>query len=204
MDGSYWTVARKIAYQAKIQRSLFIGHTCPVASEEEAREFLSAVREEHSQATHNCYAYRIGLVAEPLTYFNDHGEPAGTAGRPILSAILQAGLTNTVIVVTRYFGGKKLGIRGLIDAYHSTAAEALRQAGKVLTVPSFTLLLTCDYPQLQPVNHLLQQYEILTEEADYGARVRLRLLIPENRREEFYSHLSGFPGVEWEEKNNRL
>lgn len=197
METEFWTVAREAICEVKIQRSLFIGHALSVASEDEARRFISAIRDEHSQAAHNCYAYRIGLRDNPLTYFNDHGEPAGTAGRPILNAILQARLTNTVMVVTRYFGGKKLGVRGLIDAYHGTAAETLQRAGKIRIVSRLTFKVRAEYSQLPMINRLINQYEVLTGETEYGARVALKLHVPEKFREEFREHLSGLSGVEW-------
>ena len=109
MAETYYTIAARATHEEKIQRSVFIGHAAPVATEEEARDFIAQIRQEHATATHNCYAYSLGAVDEPLLYYNDHGEPPGTAGRPILNAIRKTGLTNTVVVVTRYFGGKTRG-----------------------------------------------------------------------------------------------
>lgn len=198
MGDSYFTVAARATYEEKIRRSIFISHTAPVAAESEARDFIAQIRREHAEATHNCYAYSLGTGPEPLLHSNDHGEPPGTAGRPILNAIRQTGLTNTVVVVTRYYGGKKLGVRGLIDAYHSVALQVLAKAGKTRIVPCFTLILDCDYAQLSPVNQILHTYQAGALKTAYQDRVSLRLLVPEKNREEFIKSLSGIPGVSWE------
>jgi uncharacterized YigZ family protein len=197
MEEVCYTVAARATHEEKIQRSVFIGHAAPVATEDEARDFIAQIRREHATATHNCYAYALGTGAEPFLYHNDHGEPPGTAGRPILNAIRKTGLTNTVVVVTRYFGGKKLGVRGLIDAYHSVALQVLAKAGKAPIVPSFTLILTCDYAQLSPVNQVLHACQATTLETTYGQQVSLRLCIPEENREELTSALSRLAGVTW-------
>lgn len=193
---AFFSVAGKSQYEQKILRSIFIGHASHVADEEEARQFIAEVREKHAQATHNCYAYRVGLSEDPLTYYNDHGEPSGTAGRPILSAILKADVTNTVVVVTRYYGGRKLGVRGLIDAYHSTAAATLEQAGKVEVIPRVPLVITCEYSELDQVNYLLSQYDVVTKKTDYKDNVSHELMVPEADYAAIIAQLSAIPGVE--------
>ena len=203
MAETYYTIAARATHEEKIQRSVFIGHAAPVATEEEARDFIAQIRQEHATATHNCYAYSLGAVDEPLLYYNDHGEPPGTAGRPILNAIRKTGLTNTVVVVTRYFGGKKLGLQGLIDAYHSVALQVLAKAGKARIVPGFTLVLNCDYAQLSPVNGVLHTYQVATQETTYGEQVSLRVRVPEENREEFFKALSSLAGVSWTETGKK-
>ncbi|MGB4096154.1 MAG: YigZ family protein, partial [Acetomicrobium sp.] len=99
-----------------IRRSRFIGHLRVAGSVEEAKKIIREISKEHSNATHNCWAYKVG-VDFPQKHYSDGGEPSGTAGKPILGEIERANLTNAVIVVTRYFGGIKLGVRGLIEAY---------------------------------------------------------------------------------------
>ena len=119
------TLADKVVYEEEIQKSRFIAKAAPVASEEEALAFLAENRE--PEATHNGYAYKIGL----LYRFSDDGEPSGTAGKPILHAIEAQGLDRVAVLVVRYFGGVKLGAGGLVRAYGGVAAEALRRAPKV-------------------------------------------------------------------------
>ncbi|HHW11860.1 MAG TPA: YigZ family protein [Firmicutes bacterium] len=200
MEPVYFTVAQEQTWEQKIERSRFIGHAAPVADADEAQAFIGRIKTEvHPQATHNCFAYRIGLGENPVTYYSDHGEPSGTAGRPILNAILQQELTNTVVVVTRYFGGKKLGVRGLIDAYHSTALQTLLAAGRRPFRPTFTLTLTLPYPQLPVVNRLLQTYEGKLVKEEYGAVVSLTVHVPESNRAALTGALQGLSAVKWAE-----
>ena len=198
MEPIYFTVAQEFTWEQKIERSLFIGQTVPVADVEAAQAFVNRIKTEiHPQATHNCFAYRVGLGKSPLTYYSDQGEPSGTAGRPILSALLQQELTNTVVVVTRYFGGKKLVIRGLIDAYHSTALQTLIAAGRQEFRPTFTISLELSYPQLPLVQQLLQTYEGEVVDQDYGAAVRLTARFPETCQTALGKALAGLSNVKW-------
>ncbi len=201
MDTTYFIVARAFRWEQKIERSLFIGDTCTVTSTAEAQAVINRIKEEHPKANHHCYAYRVGLGNYPTAYYSDQGEPSGTAGQPILNAILHEELTNTIVVVTRYFGGKKLGIRGLIDAYHSTALQTLKQAGKKPLVPAFTLELELDYPQLPLINHLLQTYEAEMLAQDYGATVKLTARVPEKHRPALRDALAALREVQWNERN---
>ncbi|MGQ9753485.1 MAG: IMPACT family protein [Thermaceae bacterium] len=118
------TLREPVLYEEMVQRSRFIAKAAPVRSEEEALAFIRKNREE--EAAHNPYAYKIG----PLYRFSDDGEPAGTAGRPILHAIEALGLDHVGVLVVRYFGGVKLGAGGLVRAYGGVAAEALRRGEK--------------------------------------------------------------------------
>ncbi|MDZ4182239.1 MAG: YigZ family protein, partial [Candidatus Cloacimonadaceae bacterium] len=108
----------EISYTAqKIQRSEFIAWLYPAQNVDQARELIAAHNKAHADATHNCYAYVIGFDRE-TQYYSDAGEPSGTAGKPMLNALLSASMTNVLAIVTRHFGGIKLGVRGLIEAYH--------------------------------------------------------------------------------------
>ncbi len=122
------TIARESEAKLNIERSEFIAKSFRVASSQEARKILKGVTSEFPDATHRCFAWRIGL--EKLEEFSsDAGEPSGSAGRPILGAIKKHQLTNTMVVVVRYFGGKKLGIKGLIKAYGEAAQLVLAKSG---------------------------------------------------------------------------
>lgn len=118
------TLANDASYEETIKKSRFIARAAAVHSVEEALQFIERVRE--AEATHNCWAYKI----DQLYRFSDDGEPGGTAGRPILAAIEGQGCDHAVVVVTRYFGGVKLGAGGLVRAYGGTAAQCLRAAAK--------------------------------------------------------------------------
>ena len=114
-----------VKYELKIKKSLFIGHLKYVNDLESARDFIREIKKQHKQANHNCFAYVIG----DNFYSSDDREPSGSAGRPILNMIRRHNLTNVVIVVTRYFGGVELGIRGLIEAYGNVAEGTIREVG---------------------------------------------------------------------------
>ncbi|MCB5230289.1 MAG: YigZ family protein [Candidatus Cloacimonas sp.] len=116
--------AKSATFEEHIRKSRFIGSIEYVSSMDEAKEFISKVSEEHKTATHNCWAYIVGIKGETFHY-SDAGEPSGTAGKPIHGAMLKYELTNCALVVTRYFGGTKLGIRGLIDAYSYIAEKTV-------------------------------------------------------------------------------
>ena len=122
----------------EIQKSKFITHLRHVDSEEEAREFITAIKKRYFDARHNCSAYVLGEKADKQKS-NDDGEPGGTAGNPILEAIKKNGLTNIVVVVTRYFGGIKLGAGGLIRAYSHAAAIGI-EAATILEMTPFAQL----------------------------------------------------------------
>lgn len=191
----YLTVKTPATAEITIERSRFIGHCREITHETEAKAFIAEVRNEHAQATHNCYAYRIGTHDPYFEYFNDHGEPAGTAGKPILGAIQRLKLTNVVVVVTRYFGGKKLGVRGLIEAYGATASRVLEQAGNLLMIPKFTIRLTYGYPDHSTIMYRLQQADAEVLETIYTEKVMVRLSIPEANRETINGLLSEFPAI---------
>lgn len=126
-----------------VNRSRFIGRCFPVESEEAALCLLGDIRKKHWDATHNCFAYRIGENA--AARFSDDGEPGGTAGKPIMDVLTGKGLTNVLCVVTRYFGGILLGAGGLVRAYSKSAADAVTKAGMVSYLPGTILDIPMDY-----------------------------------------------------------
>lgn len=126
-----------------VNRSRFIGRCFPVDSEEAALCLLGDIRKKHWDATHNCFAYRIGENA--AARFSDDGEPGGTAGKPIMDVLTGRELTNVLCVVTRYFGGILLGAGGLVRAYSKSAADAVAKAGMVSYLPGTVLDIPMDY-----------------------------------------------------------
>lgn len=151
----------------KDKGSKFIGYAYPVKDEAAVKEKLECIRQEHPKATHHCYAYRLGLDKNNYRT-NDDGEPNGTAGKPMLGQIDSIGITNTLVVVVRYFGGTKLGVSGLIDAYKETARETLA----VATIITYKILdyyrIHCAYEQVQRVYHIVHQVQaqIISQELD--------------------------------------
>jgi len=181
---TYRTINQAANCELKLERSLFIGHCAPVSTVEEAKAFLARIKTEHRRATHNCPAYRVGIGDEAVSYASDAGEPAGTAGRPILGEILKNDLTNTVIVVTRYFGGKKLGVRGLIEAYGSCAAAAIAAAGIVTREIKDKLIIECAYADYPKLTYLLAKWGAETVACSFGEKVLVEVEVgrtPKNK-----------------------
>jgi uncharacterized YigZ family protein len=150
----FFEPAGSVTAELKIKRSLFIGTLAPCGSAETAREVLARVGSLRKDAAHNCWAYRLDPDSE-TAHSSDDGEPAGTAGKPILAAIRQSGMFNVMIVVTRYFGGIKLGTRGLIDAYRQTAADAAARATRVPNVRKRRVIVCLPYIAIGDVAYLL-------------------------------------------------
>ncbi|MCI0568444.1 MAG: IMPACT family protein [Acidobacteria bacterium] len=173
----------------KVRDSRFIGIGIPVESEEEALRELSAIRGEYSDATHCCYAYRIGMGDAAMEKTHDASEPAGSAGAPILSVIKGRGLGNLMIAVVRYFGGTKLGVGGLSHAYRDAAKAAL-QAGVVQEKEArCRLRVRIPLPLVGEARSHLARLggEVLSE--DYGESAELALAIAENRVHELREKL---------------
>lgn len=139
----YKSVKQGSEAEYTVNRSRFIGRCFPVESEEAALCLLGDIRKKHWDATHNCFAYRIGENA--AARFSDDGEPGGTAGKPIMDVLTGRGLTNVLCVVTRYFGGILLGAGGLVRAYSKSAADAVAKAGVVSYLPGTILDIPMDY-----------------------------------------------------------
>ena len=172
----YKTTAENGTASYEIQKSRFIAYTSHVETEAEARDFVAAIKKKHFDARHNCSAWVLGADSSQQKS-NDDGEPGGTAGNPILEAIKQHGLTNVVVVVTRYFGGIKLGAGGLIRAYSHTASLGL-EATPCLEVKPFCLMeAEMDYSLLGTVENWIRNDELRTGETAYLDKVTVRLLV---------------------------
>lgn len=151
---AYLEPSKPVTYEEKIKRSVFIANLEACHNEDEAKSFLNRIISEHHNATHNCRAYIIGEIE----YSSDDGEPSGTAGRPILNAIKRSGLINVMVIVTRYYGGVKLGVRGLIDAYGGVADKALNMAGSVERVITCEFAISLEYASMGIISKLLDAY----------------------------------------------
>ena len=171
----YSEPAKQVSYEEKIKRSVFVGNVGVCRTDDEAREFLAKIISQYRDATHNCRAY---VLSNGTEYSSDDGEPSGTAGRPILNAIKHSGLVNVIVVVTRYFGGVKLGVRGLIEAYGETAAKALELAGIVERVMTKRVKVVLGYASMGNVTRLFENAGALGLVWDYGEEVSLTADIP--------------------------
>ena len=158
-----------------IQKSRFICQAQRVETEEEAVQFLNAIRKKYWDATHNCYAY---IITEHIQKSSDDGEPTGTAGRPILEVIHNKELTHTAVVVTRYYGGIKLGTGGLVRAYSQGALGAIETAVIVERSLYQQLILTFDYTFLGRIEHELHQFPIILDSPEYKEKVTWSIWVP--------------------------
>ena len=128
------------------KKSRFIGRVFPVEAEQDALTELARLRKQYYNASHNCYCYAVGERGE-IARYSDDGEPAGTAGLPMMDVLKKRGVTNALVVVTRYFGGVLLGASGLVRAYTRAAADALSLAGEKHVIPAAEVAFSCPYPQ---------------------------------------------------------
>ncbi|NLU40918.1 MAG: YigZ family protein [Firmicutes bacterium] len=174
---SYRTLARPHSTRLKIERSEFISHGGIATDQNEVRAFIAAKQHEYRDATHNCFAYRIGAPGPEVEYFSDAGEPSGTAGRPILSVMKSNDLHNCVIVVTRYFGGRKLGVPGLIKAYSLATQQLIDEAGVQVCFPMKRIHAVCDYACLDQVHQVARSLDAVVEDRVFADKVELVLSV---------------------------
>jgi uncharacterized YigZ family protein len=175
MLAAYKTVRQQGVSEIIIKKSRFIGHARPVATEEEALQFIQSIKKEHSMATHNCSAYMIGERDE-IQKQSDDGEPSGTAGKPILEVIKNQGLKNIAVVVTRYFGGIMLGAGGLIRAYTDGAVVGIAAALPVYQVLHREVHVEIDYTWHGKVENELRNRDMLMGETLFTDKVTLTCL----------------------------
>lgn len=179
----YFTIEKPSMAEFKDRGSKFLGYAFPITSPEHFKQHLQDLKKEHAKAVHHCFAYRLGLTNN-IFRVSDDGEPAGTAGRPILGQIDSSGVTNTAIVVVRYFGGTLLGVPGLINAYKSAASMALQLTPFVQKTIECYYELSFDYTQMGEVMNVVKQYGCSVEEQSMQLFCNLRIGIPKARLEE--------------------
>ena len=188
---SYLSVYSATTYEKVIERSRFIANCAHAEGEEEARAFIAKVRAEHSLATHNCFAF-VADKAGNLMRFSDDGEPQGTAGMPILDVLKNKKLFETAVVVTRYFGGIKLGAGGLVRAYSGTAAEALDLADIREYTPCRELFFTVGYENFDALKKYLSQSDCTVKDTQYSDKVRVCAAVKAADAEVFLSAARDF------------
>lgn len=168
---SEYTVKKDAVSEFYEKRSRFIGHVFFVTTEEEAQAKIGEVKAKYPDATHNCFAYNLRKFSQRR--FSDDGEPQGTAGLPILTAIDNNGIVDCCIVVTRYFGGTLLGAGGLVRAYTKSAVSAIEEAGKAEIVPVVTFTTEFPYDRQGRIKTLLSKVEATDIKEDYGQNIVL-------------------------------
>lgn len=175
----YFTVNPSGSEEFIVQKSRFIGYVKRAETEKEAQNFINEIKKKHYDATHNCSAYLIGEHDE-IQKANDDGEPSGTAGFPMLEVLKKQQLKDTVVVVTRYFGGIKLGAGGLIRAYGTATSRAIKKTGVVKRQLMQGFSITIEYPLLGTLENALRNSEHIIESINYLETVELIVYVHVN------------------------
>lgn len=178
MTEPYLTIAKNTTYEQTIKKSRFICSIARVSSDEEAQQFIASIQAANKKATHNCFAYMIG-DNDQIQRESDNGEPSGTAGIPILESLKLAKIHNVVAVVTRYFGGIKLGAGGLIRAYSNTTTEAIHQAGLVQRIKQEILKITVTYALHDLLLYYFKENNLEVASEEYGVNVETSIYVNE-------------------------
>ena len=185
-----FTIISPVTTEIKIMRSRFIATLYPVQDVAQVRSILTEHNATYADATHNCYAYVLGKKQE-TTYYADAGEPSGTAGKPMLNELLRHDLSNVLAVVTRYFGGIKLGVKGLIDAYGAAVAEAVSMAELRELKDLVYFRIECDYPAFEALKHKATEWEGEIGELVYTDKVAFTLSLPQAREVPMIEFMDG-------------
>ena len=168
--------------QEEIKKSRFICHVKRVYSEEEARDFITAIKKEHYKATHNCSAFIVGERSE-IKRTNDDGEPSGTAGVPMLGVLENHNLTNVCVVVTRYFGGIKLGAGGLIRAYAGSVALAVKEISIIEIKEQAGIAIQMSYAQYQEYSNFLKEHNLMELETTFTDQIDTIIYVDKEEKE---------------------
>ncbi len=190
---SFNIVAEEVCVELEEKKSKFLGYSKFVRTEEQVNEFLALIKQAHPQATHICYAYVLGQNSE-VTKNNDDGEPAGTAGVPILEAIKKKNLTNTLVAVVRYFGGKELGTSGLYKAYFNTTLNCLQYAGHYVMKECVVYDFSFNYNEFAKASSYFRDNNIPMLKIDYLDVVRTEVSMPIENEQAIFSDLKMLMG----------
>ena len=189
-DDEFLTIKHQQQAEIKVKGSRFIGTAHPVTTEEQAKDFISQISQKFFDATHNCYAFTVGINPLNISRYNDDGEPAGTAGQPILNVINGKKFTNIVVVITRYFGGTKLGKGGLIRAYSDCTQEVLDKCIIIKKYLYEKIKLKFNYELTGPVMRTISQYEANILDSKYDQQTKLELSIRRSKVNNFVFDLT--------------
>lgn len=198
-EDSYLTLAESAEALYKEKGSKFLAYAYPVSSEEQIRECLDALRKRYYDATHHCYAWRLGADGQNYRV-NDDGEPSSTAGRPILGQLLSFGVTDVLVVVVRYFGGTKLGVSGLIAAYKESAAAVLSEAQIVERTVDVRFEVEFGYLVMNDVMRVVKEMRPEVLEQRFDNLCTMRLSIRAGRADALRERLQKIEGIQIETK----
>ena len=180
ITGYYQTVNHPVQIKNTINKSRFIASVQEIRNEEESREFLKRIIQQFPDANHHCWAYQYGVGKEEVFQYSDSGEPANAAGPPILQAIKREKITNVAVIVSRYFGGIKLGIGGLTQAYRNTTLAGLRAAGKIRKFPLREFILEgIEYQALGAILQSIESQSGRIDDIHYGEKVKIITCLPD-------------------------
>lgn len=190
---SYRFIDGEYEVKIEIKRSIFIATVKGELNAEEAEEFVKSVRKKYPDATHNCYAY-VGDELGNMTRFSDDGEPSGTAGQPILDVLRKQNIVKSAIVVTRYFGGIKLGAGGLVGAYSDTASKGVKAGVISQKVLCDCIAVKADYPTFAILDKFIRKSGVVIDGVEYGQDVECKVYVPEDDVDAFKASLKELSG----------
>ena len=184
----YYSIEKDRKAETKIKRSTFITHLHFVETMKEAKDYISKIAAKNKTANHNCWAYIVGDRGETF-HSSDAGEPSGTAGLPILNTLKKHNMTNIVAVVTRYFGGVKLGIRGLIDAYGESVENAIAKSPlkKLVKTSEFNIITTYDFWKI--LKHKITNMGATISDIEYSDKIKLKITIEDHDKKNLEKYL---------------
>ena len=189
MDKSIITIKQAHSIENVISKSRFIAYIKPVSTENEAKAFIDEIKTKHKDATHNCSAYTVGPEMN-IQKANDDGEPSGTAGIPMLEILKKQEIHNVCVVVTRYFGGIKLGAGGLIRAYSGAVRDVIYDMGRVELREAIPVTVTLDYDQTGKFEYELASTTFLLREQFYTDKVSYQIDVVKNEYDTFIDFLN--------------
>ena len=199
------TAAQQVEVFNKVKDSKFWGNIDHVQTRKQAQKFIAQIKEKYNDASHNVSAYVIGMGEEPLTYCDDDGEPSGSSGSPVLQAIEGADLANTVIVITRYFGGTELGIGGLIRAYGDTARLAIEKSGIQKLKPAYRMQVEIEYNLLGTALGQIESAQAKIKDVEYDeSGAQISFLITEAKKDKLLATLNEVCGGKIELRQEEL
>ena len=190
MSDCYFTIAQAAKAETKVKGSRFIGEVALVKDAAGAKTYLESVRKREYAATHHCFAYRLGVGSDIEFKYSDDGEPNGSAGKPIYDCIKGRELSSVIVVVTRYFGGTKLGTGGLVRAYSEAALLALEKAGKKTNYITDTICLTIEFSFYDRILKVIEKLKAKQTESDFSEKVSMTVQIRKSLTEQFVRELT--------------
>ena len=203
MDKSIITIKQAHSIENVISKSRFIAYIKPVSTENEAKAFIDEIKTKHKDATHNCSAYTVGPEMN-IQKANDDGEPSGTAGIPMLEILKKLEIHNVCVVVTRYFGGIKLGAGGLIRAYSGAVRDVIYDMGRVELREAIPVTVTLDYDQTGKFEYELASTTFLLREQFYTDKVSYQIDVVKNEYDAFIDFLNRITSGNYDLKQEDL